>query len=73
MSHSEAGAAAARLRAAVDLCDLAPELVRQRFLRDHPLASEQEIATLLRNFYAFRPGAELGDGLGHPGNWPRRR
>jgi hypothetical protein len=57
----------------MDLCDLAPELVRQRLLRNHPLASEQEIADLLRAFYTFRPGAEHGDGLGQPGTWPRRR
>jgi len=57
----------------MDLCDLAPELVRQRLLRKHPLASEEEIAALLRKFYAFRPGAEHGDGSGQPGSWPRRR
>jgi hypothetical protein len=57
----------------MDLCDLGPQLVRQRWLRTHPLASQQEIAALLRAFYALRPGAEYGDGIGQPGTWPRRR
>lgn len=57
----------------MDLCDLAPELVRQRLRREHPLASEPEILAGLRTFYAFRPGAEHGDGCGQPSNWPRKR
>jgi hypothetical protein len=57
----------------MDLCDLGPQLVRQRWLRNHPLASQQEIAALLGAFYSLRSGAEYGDGVGQPGTWPRRR
>jgi hypothetical protein len=73
MSQSEAAKAAARFRTAMELCDLAPELFRQRWHREHPLASEQEIAASIRAFYAFRPGAEHGDSIGQLGIWPRRR
>jgi hypothetical protein len=63
--------AADRLRTALELADLAEEMVRARLRREHPDASDDEIEALVDSWYGTRPGAKHGDGEGVPGTWPR--
>lgn len=55
-----------RFRAALDLADLAEEIMRANLRRRHPAATAEEIEDLLTHWYAQRPGAEHGDGEGIP-------
>jgi hypothetical protein len=61
-----------RLRIAFALIDTAERLLRQRFRRESPDISDEAIEQRVLAWYARRPGAELGDGQGIPGTWPRR-
>lgn len=63
----------ARFRVALDLCEFAERMVRQRARRARPTASEAEIETDVRAWYFRRPGAPRGDGAGRALTWPDRR
>ncbi|MBA3374148.1 MAG: hypothetical protein M3493_04115 [Actinomycetota bacterium] len=57
---------AARLRTALALFDDGVALMRQNLRRADRDASEDEIARRLGAWLRHRPGAEHGDGAGHP-------
>jgi hypothetical protein len=56
---------------AMELCELAEDLFRQRLRRDHPEADESEIEALVDQWRLTRPGAEHGDSVGRRVPWPR--
>jgi hypothetical protein len=58
--------ASARLQVAVELADLAEEIMRANLRRRHPRATDDEIEDMLVAWYAERPGAEHGDAEGRP-------
>ena len=63
---------AARLRAALDPCELGESMRRAQLRREHPDATDQDLGTMLGAWLRTRPGAENGDGWGRPIRWPRR-
>jgi hypothetical protein len=72
MTEQERAAAEARLATALGLADLAAEMVECRLRREYPEASAEELNRRLAEWYAARPGALRGDGVGRPIDWPRR-
>lgn len=64
---------AQRLRIALDLFELGLDMMRQKLRRETPDATEDELQAQLVAWLQERPGAELGDGVGRPGHWPRLR
>lgn len=64
--------AAQRLEQALELSETAMEMVEQRLRREHPDASDTEIARLLRDWRMQRPGAPDGDAVGRVVKLPRR-
>jgi len=72
VTEQERAAAEARLTTALELADLAAEMVECRLRREHPEASAEEIERRLGAWYRERPGAPRGDGVGRPVEWPRR-
>jgi hypothetical protein len=67
------GAAAERFEMAMELCELAESLLREKLRRSRPVRSDTEIESLVTAWFTERPGAELGDGEGRAVPWPRRR
>jgi hypothetical protein len=63
--------AARRLEIALDLADLAVELVEQKIRRDQPELSDSEVARRVTQWCRSRPGAEAGDAEGRAVCWPR--
>ncbi|HEY8945781.1 MAG TPA: hypothetical protein VIM73_16040 [Polyangiaceae bacterium] len=61
-----------KLRIAFALIDVAERMLRQRLRRESPEMSEQALEDRVAAWYARRPGAELGDGVGVAAAWPRR-
>lgn len=61
-----------KLRIAFALIDVAERMLRQRLRRESPEISEQVLDERVSAWYARRPGAEFGDGVGMPAAWPRR-
>ena len=61
-----------KLRIAFALIDVAERMLRQRVRRESPGISDQVLEERVGAWYARRPGAELGDGVGIPATWPRR-
>lgn len=55
---------AGRLRLALELCDLAERMLRQRLVREHPGMPDAEVEELLDAWFLIRPGAEEGDSPG---------
>lgn len=51
-------------RTALDLFDLAVEMLRARLRRERPGITEEEVEEAVRRWVQARPGAELGDGVG---------
>ena len=49
---------------AFELTDLAERMVAQRYRREHPGASEDEVGRAVVAWYRDRPGAEIGDCAG---------
>jgi hypothetical protein len=47
-------------------------MMRQNLRRRFPDADQQEIAARLAQWLQERPGAEHGDCVGRPVDWPRR-
>lgn len=65
-------AAAARLRAAIEMFEAGVEMMRQTLRRTNPGLDDDEVETRLRAWLAERPGAPFGDAVGRPVTWPRR-
>jgi hypothetical protein len=65
-------AAAARLRAAIEMFEAGVEMMRQTLRRTNPGLDGDEVETRLRAWLAERPGAPFGDAVGRPATWPRR-
>lgn len=57
-------AAAARLRAALELYEVGEAMLRQRLLREEPALTEAQLDERVGVWLRTRPGAEHGD---HPG------
>jgi hypothetical protein len=55
-----------RLRFALELAHTGVVIMRQNLRREHPHATPEEIERLLDAWLSTRPGAEAGDGVGHP-------
>jgi len=64
--------AAERLAQALEMADLGIRMRRQRYQREHPDASEQDVAAFMSAWLRHRPGAEHGDAEGRPVSLPRR-
>lgn len=58
------------MRAALDLFELAEDMLRQRLRRDRPDATEGEIEDAVAKWRTTRPGAEHGDAPGRRREWP---
>lgn len=54
------------IAAALELTQMAEDMLRQRLRREHPDIGEREIEREVRAWYERRPGAELGDAAGRP-------
>jgi hypothetical protein len=54
------------LRLAFELTDLGMRLVAQRYRREHPAASEDEVDAAVQAWLLDRPGAPHGDAEGRP-------
>lgn len=67
---SDRAAAAARLRAALEMFEVGEAMFRMRWRRDRPAASAAEIDAAVGAWLARRPGAEHGD---FPGPRSKRR
>ena len=63
--------AAERLEQALELADLAEEMLLLRLRREHPDASPDEIEQMVQAWYLLRPGAEHGDAVGQRVAIPR--
>jgi hypothetical protein len=72
MSSTDQRAARERFRAALDLFDLAEQMLRQKLRRKHPGLTEAELEASFAEWVRRRPGAEHGDGEGIPVSWPPR-
>ena len=64
-------AAAARLRAAIEMSETGVEMMRQTLRRTYPDLTELEIEARVRAWLMDRPGAPFGDAVGRPATWPR--
>jgi hypothetical protein len=64
---------AERLEQALELAELAEEMLRLKLRRSHPHATDAEIDGLVDAWYLSRPGAEAGDADGRPTTLPRKR
>jgi hypothetical protein len=70
VSRDEANLPAQRLRVALDLFELGEAMLRQRWRRVRPMASETEIEAAVAAWRTERAGAEHGDAPGKPRPWP---
>ncbi len=60
-----------KLQIVAQLLDIAERAFVHKLLKRHPDMIEADVKSAIRNWYATRPGAELGDGVGVPGD-PKR-
>ncbi|MEQ1872624.1 MAG: hypothetical protein ABL953_02765 [Ilumatobacteraceae bacterium] len=49
---------------ACDLAESAAQMVEARFRREHPSASDEEVARCVQRWWSDRPGAPHGDAVG---------
>lgn len=54
-----------RMQIAFDLYATAEAMMRQNLRRRNPSATDEEIEAGIREWLHRRPGAEIGDGVGH--------
>ncbi|MCY7417653.1 MAG: hypothetical protein LH650_04000 [Chloroflexi bacterium] len=66
MDPTEAQAMATRMRQAFDMFEAGVSMQRAHYKHDHPDATDEEIARLIRLWLRTRPGAEHGDAEGRP-------
>ncbi|MGH8958630.1 MAG: hypothetical protein ACRDVK_08130 [Acidimicrobiia bacterium] len=59
------------LKIALDLTELGAELRAQRHRREHPDATEAEVQQVVAEWFAARPNAPEGDGVGRTVPWSR--
>ncbi len=57
---------------AIELLELALLMRAERHRREHPEATEEEVAAVVQAWKVDRPGAPHGDSNGRPVPWPRR-
>ncbi len=60
-----------KLQIVAQLLDIAERAFVHKLLKRHPDMIEADVKSAIRNWYATRPGAEHGDGVGVPGD-PKR-
>ncbi|MCC7338653.1 MAG: hypothetical protein IT422_26460 [Pirellulaceae bacterium] len=60
-----------RFSMVLQLLEIAERAFVYKLRKRRPAITEQEIEVAIKDWYALRPGASLGDGLGVPGD--RRR
>jgi hypothetical protein len=60
-----------KLQIVGQLLEVAQRAFVYKLTRQHPEMTESEVLAAIKNWYATRPGAELGDGVGVPGD-PKR-
>ena len=60
-----------KLQIVIQLLEIAERAFVYKLTKRNPEMTESEIKTAVGNWYATRPGAELGDGVGVPGD-PKR-
>jgi Rv0078B-related antitoxin len=53
--------AADGLRIAIELTELGARLREQRYRREHPAATDDEVSAFMRQWWLDRPGAPNGD------------
>lgn len=58
---------AARIRLALEMFEFGMEMQRARLHRVHPDAVEATIDEMVQKWLLSRPGAPLGDAIGHSG------
>ncbi len=63
--------APSKLQIVAQLLNLAERAFLYKLAKRHPEMTEAEVKLAVRNWYATRPGAEHGDGVGVPGD-PKR-
>ncbi|MBL4684562.1 MAG: hypothetical protein JKY37_08240 [Nannocystaceae bacterium] len=68
---STVSTASQRLQIALELAEMAEQMMRQNLRRANPEASDGEIERLLVAWLHTRPGAEHGDACGRPSAWPK--
>jgi hypothetical protein len=61
-----------RIRTAIELLEIAEDMLRQRLRRTHSEVPPEDIEDLVRSWLERRPGAELGDAPGVPRGIPGR-
>ncbi len=57
---------------AFELFELALLMRGERHRREHPEATEEEVAAVVQAWKTDRPGAPYGDAIGRVVPWPRR-
>ena len=60
-----------KLQIVSQLLEIAERAFVYKLTKRNPKLTEPEVQAAIRNWYATRPGAEHGDGVGVPGD-PRR-
>jgi hypothetical protein len=58
---------------AFDLTEFGMQMVAAKHVREHPDATEAEVAARVREWLLDRPGAPHGDCPGRPWRWPNER
>lgn len=62
-----------RLEMAIELCEMAESLLREKIRRTRPMLSTAEVEAEVDAWYTQRTGAEHGDADGQVVPWPRAR
>jgi len=62
----QAGSAADRIRAVLELTALGEQMLRARLRRENPAITGAEVEAAVDRWYTIRPGAPFGDAPGTP-------
>jgi hypothetical protein len=57
---------------ALEMSDAGILMREQRYRREHPLATDEEVEAFVRGWLLERPGAPHGDAVGRSVSFPRR-
>lgn len=71
MSGTDHPAERTGMAVALDLLEFSLLVRAERHRREHPLATEEEVAEVVTAWKTDRPGAPLGDAEGRSVPWPR--